>query len=162
MKDFIFVKTNNKINLEKYLLKKVKYSDYDYNTIFKYISEILLNWIETNENLDRFIDDETYYKHFNLFIYSEYVTPHTKYNYKFDDKLIDYFEHFSSTNNDEIISMYFNFQDIFKSLNISLFNNNKDSSYPFNEFIFSICDYKDPYNGDIDEHNSLDNEEDIY
>ena len=155
-------KPNNKINLDKYLLTKVKYSNIDYNTIFKYISEILLNWIETNENLDRFIDDETYYKHFNLFIYSEYVTPHTKYNYKFDDKLIDYFEHFSSTNNDEIISMYFNFQDIFKSLNISLFNNNKDSSYPFNEFIFSICDYKDPYNGDIDEHNSLDNEEDIY
>ena len=162
MKDCIIYKPNNKINLDKYLLTKVKYSNNDYNTIFKYISEILLNWIETNENLDRFIDDETYYKHFNLFIYSEYVTPHTKYNYKFDDKLIDYFEHFSSTNNDEIISMYFNFQDIFKSMNISLFNNNKDCSYPFNEFIFSICDYKDPYNGDIDEHNSLDNEEDIY
>jgi hypothetical protein len=162
MKDYIIYKTNNKINLDKYLLTKVKYSNNDYNTVFKYISEILLNWIETNENLDRFIDDETYYKHFNLFIYSEYLTPHTKYNYKFDDKLIDYFEHFSSTNNDEIISMYFNFKEIFKSMNISLFNNNKDCSYPFNEFIFSICDYKDPYNGDIDEHNSLDNEEDIY
>lgn len=162
IENYIHINNNPKINIDKLLNKKIKHTDYMYKDILLFLSNSLLKWIDNNHDLDRFIDDETYHKYFNLFIYSEYITPHTKYNYKIDDNIIDYFEHFSSTYNDEIIDIYLEFKLILTGYNMNLFNNTNDSSYPFNEFIFSICDYKDPYNGEIDDKDNLVSEDDPY
>lgn len=146
---------NKKMDLNNFLEKKIKFSEYKNKDILQLLSNYLLIWIDNNEDLNRFIDDETYHKYFNLFIYSEYIKPYSNYDYNIDDDLIDYFEHFSSTYNEDIINMYLEFKNILKGYDINLFNNYKDSSYPFNEFIFSICDYNDPYNGEIDDSENI-------
>jgi len=155
--DEILITHNSKITLEKYLLKKISHRNNEYETyreVFKYLGEKLLNWIDNNKDLDRFIDDETFYNQFNIFIFSEYVTPTSIYNYNFDNDLIYHYEHYSSTYNEEIIDIFLNYKEIVKSFCIFLFDNKNDNSYPLVEFIFSICDYKDPYNGNINEGDS--------
>ena len=49
-----------------------------------------------------------------------------------------------------IIDIFIYFKDYTKSLNSQLFYLKDDTSYPLLQFVYSICDYKSPYNDDND------------
>ena len=125
---------------------KISYSnEYYENFLFK-IYVRLRDWIDSNEDLERFIDNKELYQKFKFFVYCEYVLPTTKYDYNDMDIDQEYYEHYNSMYSEDIINLYTYFRDYSKSLNIKLFHNKGDTSYPFIQFIYSVSDYNEPFN----------------
>ena len=138
----------NKITFEKWSRQKMKYSEHDNIYILTILSNYLKEWIDKNTDLNRIIDDDNFYEQFKRFIYKEYVRPLENYNYNIVDH--EYYEHFNLKYSEEIVDIFMYYQKYTKSLNSDLFHLKNDTSYPFLEFIFSICEYKDPYNDESD------------
>ena len=166
----------NKISLDKWLSKSISksYDDgytshdnentsYDNGYSMLILSNYLKLWIDSNKDLDRFIDDETFYDEFRNFIYKEYVLPLQKYIYDYiEDEL---YEHYNMTYSDDINDIFIYYKSFTKSLGSQLLHGTNDNSYPLLQFIYSVCDYRDPYNDnelDMDSPEILDPEDYAY
>ena len=136
----------NKLTLNKWLSRCMNNSLYDNGYIMLILSNYLKLWIDSNVDLERFIDDDRYHDNFNDFIYKEYVKPLENYIFDYDED--ELYEHYNSMYSDEIIDIFIYFKDFTKSLNSQLFHLKDDTSYPLSQFIYSVCDYKSPYNDD--------------
>ena len=160
----------NKISLDKWLSKSISKSSYDNeNTSYDngYTMLILSNylklWIDSNKDLDRFIDDETFYDEFRNFIYKEYVLPLQKYIYDYEED--ELYEHYNMTYSDDINDIFIYYKSFTKSLGSQLLHGTNDNSYPLLQFVYSVCDYRDPYNdneSDMDSPEILDPEDYAY
>ena len=64
---------SNKISKEKWLSQNINYSSFDNKYLMMILSNYMKIWIDSNTDLDRFIDDNTFYDKFTEFIYSEYI-----------------------------------------------------------------------------------------
>ena len=136
----------NKLTLDKWLSECMNNSLYDNGYLMLILSNYLKLWIDSNVDLERFIDDDRYHDNFNDFIYKEYVKPLENYIFDYDED--ELYEHYNSMYSDEIIDIFIYFKDFTKSLNSQLFHLKDDTSYPLLQFIYSVCDYKSPYNDD--------------
>ena len=167
----------NKISLDKWLSKSISKSSHDNgytshdneNTSYDngYTMLILSNylklWIDSNKDLDRFIDDETFYDEFRNFIYKEYVLPLQKYIYDYEED--ELYEHYNMTYSDDINDIFIYYKSFTKSLGSQLLHSKNDNSYPLLQFVYSVCDYRDPYNdneSDMDSPEILDPEDYAY
>jgi hypothetical protein len=154
----------NKISLDKWLSKSISKSSYDNGYTMLILSNYLKLWIDSNINLDRFIDDEKFYDEFKNFIYKEHVLP--LQNYQFDYEEDELYEHYNMTYSDEITDIFIYYKSFTKSLGSQLLHGKNDNSYPLLQFVYSVCDYKDPYNDDneldIDSPEILDSEDYTY
>ena len=136
----------NKISLDKWLSKSISKSSYDNGYTMLILSNYLKLWIDSNINLDRFIDDEKFYDEFKNFIFKEYVIPLETYIYDYDED--ELYEHYNMTYSDEITDIFIYYKSFTKSLGSQLLHNKNDRTYPLFQFVYNICDYKDPYNDD--------------
>ena len=136
----------NKISLDKWLSKSIDNSLYNNGYTMLILSNYLKLWIDSNTELDRFIDDEKFYDEFKNFIFKEYVTPLETYIYDYDED--ELYEHYNMTYSDEITDIFIYYKDFTKSLGSQLLHLRDDTSYPLLQFVYNICDYKDPYNDD--------------
>lgn len=135
----------NKISLDKWLSKSIDNTLYDNGYIMLILSNYLKLWIDSNTDLDRFIDDEKFYDEFKNFIFKEYVLPLETYIYEFDED--ELYEHYNMTYSDEITDIFIYYKSFTKSLGSQLLHG-KDTSYPLLQFVYNVCDYADPYNDD--------------
>ena len=166
----------NKISLDKWLSKSISKSSHNENTSYDngytsydngysmlILSNYLKLWIDSNKDLDRFIDDETFYDEFRNFIYKEYVLPLQKYIYDYiEDEL---YEHYNMTYSDDINDIFIYYKSFTKSLGSQLLHGKNDNSYPLLQFVYNVCDYRDPYNeneSDMDSPEILDPEDYAY
>ena len=136
---------SNKIPLDKWLLKSIN-SSFDNGYTMLILSNYLKLWIDSNTELDRFVDDETFYAQFKNFIYREHVLPLQNYIFDYDED--DLYDHYNMTYSDEITNIFIYYKQFTKSLGSQLFYLKDDTSYPLIQFVYSVCDYKDPYNDD--------------
>lgn len=144
----------NKISKDKWLSKNINYSSFDNKYLMLILSNYMKIWIDSNIDLDRFIDDEIYYDKFTEFIYSEYITPLQTYPYDYLED--EYYEHYNSKYSDDINDIFIYFKDYTQKFGSQLFHGKSDTSYPIVQFVYDICDYKDPYNDDGDLEDSPD------
>jgi hypothetical protein len=148
-------------NYKDWLSTKIPNSNIYYENFLFTMYVRLRDWIDRNEDINRFVSNLELYLKFKFFIYSEYVKPLNKYNYDFQQD--DYYEIFNMKYSDDIVNLFLYFKDYSKSLNVNLFNNRGDTSYPFLEFIYSVCDYNDiQENEEIYDISENENEYEIY
>jgi len=138
----------NKISLDKWLSKSIKNSLYDNEYTMLILSNYLKLWIDSNTDLERFIDDKKFHDEFKNFIFKEYLLPLETYVYDYDED--DHYEHYNMTYSDEITDIFIYFKEFTKSLGSDLLHLKNDNSYPLVQFIYNICDYKDHYNDDLE------------
>ena len=136
----------NKISLDKWLSNTIDNTLYDNGYAMLVLSNYLKLWIDSNTELDRFIDDEKFYDEFKNFIFKEYVKPLETYIYYYDED--ELYEHYNMTYSDEITDIFIYYKNFTKSLGSQLLHLRDDTSYPLLQFVYNICDYKDPYNDD--------------
>ena len=74
---------NLKITPNEWILLKLKYTDMTMNELLNDIFYSLLYFIDNNENLDRFIEDNDAYFRFIEFVYKKYEAPFQKYRNDF-------------------------------------------------------------------------------
>ena len=141
---------SNKISKEKWLSQNINFSSFDNKYLMMILSNYMKIWIDSNTNLDRFIDDNTFYDKFVEFIYSEYVTPLQTYPYDYLED--EYYEHYNMTYSDDINDIFIYFKDYTQKFGSQLFYGKDDTSFPLLQFVYDVCDYKDPYNDDNDEN----------
>ena len=116
----------------------------DRNTdLLKDIFFYLLKWIDTNQDLDRFLDSRSAYNNFTKFIYSKYLTPYQKYKFNFQKDFL--YEHYDIKYSSDILDIFNVFKDYSRGYNSDLFFKKHDSSIDLVDFVFSICDYNEPY-----------------
>lgn len=140
----------NKISKEKWLSQNINFSSFDNKYLMMILSNYMKIWIDSNTDLDRFIDDEVFYDKFVEFIYSEYVQPLQTYPYNYLED--EYYEHYNMTYSDDINDIFIYFKDYTQKFGSQLFYGKGDTSYPLLQFVYDVCDYKDPYNDDKDEN----------
>lgn len=128
-------------NYKNWLSTKIPNSNIYYENFLFTMYIRLRDWIDKNEDIERFVSNIELYLKFKFFIYSEYVNSLSKYNY--DIEFDDNFEIFNMKYSDDIVYLFLYFKDYSKSLNVNLFHNRGDTSYPFLEFIYSVCNYND-------------------
>lgn len=145
-------------NYKDWLLTKIPNSNIYYENFLYIIYVRLRDWIDSNQDINRFIDNSQLYLKFKFFIYNEYEKSLNKYNCELDEN----FEIFNMKYSDDIIDLFLYFKDYSKSLNINLFHNKKDTSYPFLEFIYSVCDYNDLSDDNEDMDDISETEYEIY
>ena len=95
---------SNKISKEKWLSQNINYSSFDNKYLMLILSNYMKIWIDSNTDLDRFIDDQTFYDKFVEFIYSEYITPLQTYLYDYLED--EYYEHYNMTYSDDINDIF--------------------------------------------------------
>lgn len=145
-------------DFNKWLNKKIPYSNLlNIHFILKIFIR-LRQWIDNNNELDRFIDNNELFNKFSLFLYNEYVKTNKYSNINFD--MDDIYDAYTSKYTEDVSILYRYFKDYAKSLNIDIFNNKNNNSYPLLEFIYSVCDF-DNYN-DSDLENENDSNEELY
>ncbi len=138
-----------KIDPDKWLHQSMKHSQYDNAYIILILSNYLKLWIDSETKIERFIDDDTFFNKFKDFVFKEYVKPLQTYLYDYDEG--ELYEHYNMTYSDEIVDIFIYFKQYTKSFNSQLFHDNKDTSFPLLQFVYSVCDYESPYNDDGDE-----------
>jgi len=134
---------NLKITPNEWISKKLKYADITMNELLNDIFYDLIYYIDNNENLDRFIDDNDAYFKFIGFVYKKYTPPYNKYKYGFIKD--DLYTHYNYTYERDITELFMKFKEISRSHNSDLFHKKKDTCIDLIDFIYSICDYNDPY-----------------
>ena len=143
----------------KYINIPIKYNDNSKSNIIIYLNNLLINWIDSKLDLHRIYDNYIILDKFKLFIYCEYMFENSiEYNYNIDfenKEISDYFEHFELTYSEEICDFY-NYKEYCKSQNFDLFSKYNKTYNPLIYFIYSVCDYNEPYN-DIEEEEETDN-----
>jgi len=153
----------NKISLDKWLSKSISNTSYNNGYVMLILSNYLKLWIDSNTDLDRFIDDEKFYDEFKNFIFKEYIKPLETYIYNYDED--ELYEHYNMTYSDEITDIFIYYKSFTKSLGSQLLHGKKDTSYPLLQFVYNICDYADPYNDNdlkVDSPEILDSEDYSY
>ena len=153
----------NKISLDKWLSKSISNTSYNNGYVMLILSNYLKLWIDSNTDLDRFIDDEKFYDEFKNFIFKEYIKPLETYIYNYDED--ELYEHYNMTYSDEITDIFIYYKSFTKSLGSQLLHGKKDTSYPLLQFVYNICDYTDPYNDNdlkVDSPEILDSEDYSY
>ena len=144
----------NKISKNKWLSKSINFTSFDNKYLMLILSNYMKIWIDSNTDLNRFIDDEKYYDKFTEFIYSEYILPLQTYPYDYIED--EYYEHYNMKYSDDINDIFIYFKDYTKQFGSQLFHGKDDTSYPIVQFVYDICDYVDPYNDDGDLEDSPD------
>lgn len=143
-----------KISYNKWLSKKINYSNLLNHHFILKIFLRLIEWIENNEELKLKYDKYTIFKKFSKFLYNEYLYP-INYVYSINnDEINENYEIYNLRYSDSIIILYNYFKEYSNSLNINLFNNKNNTAYPMIEFIYSICNYNiDEYISEEEENN---------
>ena len=145
---------NLKITPNEWISQKLKYSDITMNELLNDIFYNLLYYIDNNEDIDRFIEDNDAYFKFIEFIYKKYNAPYQKYKYDFEkDEL---YKHYNYTYGNEITELFLYLKELTRSQNSDLFHKKRDTCIDLIDFIYSICDYNDPYIDDEIEENHTD------
>ena len=134
---------NLKIIPNKWLSQRLKYADITMNELLNDIFYDLLYYIDNNENLDRFIEDNDAYFKFIEFVYKKYEAPFNKYKYDFLKN--ELYTHYNYTYGNDISDLFIHFKELTRSQNSNLFHKKKDTCIDLIDFIYSICDYEDPY-----------------
>jgi hypothetical protein len=140
-------------NYKDWLSTKIPNSNIYYENFLFTMYVRLRDWIDRNEDIDRFVSNIELYLKFKFFIYSEYVKPLNKYNY--DIEIDDNFDIFNMKYSDDIVNLFLYFKDYSKSLNVNLFHNKGDTSFPFIDFIYSVCDYNDNLEDDKEDIDNI-------
>lgn len=107
----------------------------------------LIKWIDTNKDLDRFLEAKQSYETFCKFIYAKYIQPIDKYKYNFIKD--DDYSHYEVKYGNDIMELFLNYKEITRSYNSRLFHQRRDFYIDLVDFVYSICDYIDPYTDDI-------------
>ena len=142
-----------KINLNKWLNIKNKYTNIQIKDIIDLLFNYLYYYITQNKELKLLTDIETFYNHFTEFIYDQYVYPIKNRNYKFNKQNTDnyledeqfLFDYFDCKYSENIIDIFLHFKDITYNYNFDLFHNKNDTSDSLLEFLFYNCHPIDPY-----------------
>ena len=124
-----------KININTWIRK--------HSHILEICFNILLKWINTNYDLEQFVESHQSYINFCKFIYAKYVQPINKYPYNFEKD--DLYYHYETKYYDDIMDIFSNFKEVSRSQNSRLFHQKRDVHIDLIDFIYSICDYNDPY-----------------
>lgn len=145
-----------KLSFNQWINQTPRFNDNTNNTICNDLFYILLNYIDTYKDLDRFVDDETAYFQFIDFIYRKYLTPKQTYNFGFQRD--DLYKHYDFHHNYSIQELFDEMKKYTRSQNSDLFHDKTHNDLVF--YIYSICDYDDKMIND----NILDNlhEDEIY
>jgi hypothetical protein len=128
-----------KIDYNKWILKN--------DDMLRYIFMNLIKWIDANKDLDRFLEAKQSYETFCKFIYAKYIQPIDKYNYNFIKD--DDYSHYEVKYGNDIMELFLNYKEITRSYNSRLFHQRRDFHIDLVDFVYSICDYVDPYTDDI-------------
>ena len=128
-----------KIDYNKWILKN--------DDILRYIFMNLIKWIDANKDLDRFLEAKQSYETFSKFIYAKYIQPIDKYNYNFI--INDDYSHYEVKYGNDIMELFLSYKEITRSYNSRLFHQRRDFHIDLVDFVYSICDYIDPYTDDI-------------
>ena len=113
------------------------------NNMLMFIFTNLIKWIDRNLDLDRFWESQQSYINFCIFIYAKYLQPINKYPYNFEKD--DLYYHYETKYYDDIMDIFSNFKEVSRSQNSRLFHQKRDVHIDLLDFIYSICDYNDPY-----------------
>ena len=103
----------------------------------------LINWIDSNPDIDRFLESKESYKHFSKFIYSKYITPYERYRFDFQKDFL--YDHYDIKYSSDILDIFNVFKEYSRGYNSNIFFKKHDSSIDLIDFIYSICDYNEPY-----------------
>mgnify|MGYP003389498783 CR=1 FL=1 len=128
-----------KIDYNKWILKN--------DDMLQYIFMNLIKWIDANKDLDRFLEAKQSYETFCKFIYAKYIQPIDKYKYNFIKD--DDYSHYEVKYGNDIMELFLNYKEITRSYNSRLFHQRRDFHIDLVDFVYSICDYVDPYTDDI-------------
>ena len=113
------------------------------NNMLMFIFMNLIKWIDGNLDLDRFVESQQSYINFCKFIYAKYIQPIYKYPYNFEKD--DLYYHYETKYYDDIMELFLNYKEITRSYNSRLFHQKRDFHIDLVDFIYSICDYDEPY-----------------
>ena len=124
---------------------KIEYNKWikENNDMLKYIFMNLIEWIDRNPDLDRFLEAKQTYQKFCEFLYKKYLQPIDKYRYDFIKD--DDYSHYEVKYGNNILELFLNYKEITRSYNSRLFHKKRDFHIDLVDFVYSICDYDEPY-----------------
>lgn len=146
---------NYKINKDRWLISKPKYSDLTNYDILYTTYELIIQWIHNNDNLS-LTTEYTLTNDFIDFIYDYYMYPTIKEPFINNSNEYDTFELY---NFESILKLYNEIKGFTKSQNSDLFHHYKDDNNLLIEYIFSIT--SDNYNID-NEYEEIEDNENIH
>ena len=138
---------------EKWLTSNINYSEIKIKNIIEKLYNILLYYITKVDILDIKTGEDDLFKNFTDMIYKEYVKKEKQKQPEYTDE----FEYLDLHCSSILSEVYLEYQDICKSMNIPLFTNKCDNSYPLLILIYNNSNVH-LYNDGFDSDESINDE----
>ncbi len=142
-------------NLSNILNKKIKYSDNTYYDLFNYIGNYIINWTNSYEDFEIYIDNRDFIIQFIFFLDDYNKGYYNNYN---NSNIKDYvlYNNFSDKYNDDFLNLYNSIKNITKSYGLDIFHRKNDNYNMLIEFIYKYINIYDISIYDINDNTIYD------